>query len=347
MPNVEILTLHSSLQSHVQKRVFRPTKPGQWKIVLSTNIAETSVTVDDVTHVVDTGYHKEMCYDAEANMSSLQEVFVSRASAQQRAGRAGRVRAGHCWRLYSEEYFDNSEVVMAYPLPEIQRVPIEEVVLQVLLLELGLPNEFLSECPEPPSQAQVQTALVKLLTIKAILPLPNLPLTALGYHLAKLPVDVHVGKLLIMSSLLGCVEPALTIAAALGGKSPFSNPPNLLEEAYRAHCEFTNQYDENAPYTWTYQPPTNKKATYGKAARQKDDNDDANIYEAFFGGQTEALSASKKGGKKRDRDTQIQFSDHIAIVRAYNVWHDVSSKQGDFGKISIIFFSCLSVLLPP
>ena len=83
------------------------TKPGEWKVVLCTNIAETSVTVEDVTHVVDCGRLKEVGFDAVANLSSLQEVFISRASARQRAGRAGRVRAGHCWRFYTEEFMNS------------------------------------------------------------------------------------------------------------------------------------------------------------------------------------------------------------------------------------------------
>jgi HrpA-like RNA helicase len=88
--NAQVHMLHGSLPPERQRRVFKKTKPGEWKIVLSTNIAETSVTVEDVTHVVDCGMVKELRFDAVANMSSLQEVVVSRASARQRAGRAGR-----------------------------------------------------------------------------------------------------------------------------------------------------------------------------------------------------------------------------------------------------------------
>ena len=88
-----------------------------------------------------------------ANMSSLEEVFVSRASAKQRAGRAGRVRPGHCWRLYSSEFLLSS-FVDDNSAPEIKRVPLEEVVLQVLLLNLGLPEQFLGQCLEPPAMSQ-------------------------------------------------------------------------------------------------------------------------------------------------------------------------------------------------
>ena len=148
-------------------------------------------------------------------------------------GRAGRVRAGHCWRLFSEAFFLSTRVD-EHPQPEIQRVPLEEVVLQVgiacsyvhlcgalvldaypvlyvylsvcvlqvLLLKLGSPESFLGQCMEPPSREQVRASLAVLIEVGAVLPLPALPLTALGYHLARMPVDVRIGKTLLYASLL-------------------------------------------------------------------------------------------------------------------------------------------------
>ena len=129
--NAYVVNLHGSLPPEQQRRVFKKTQPGTWKIVLATNIAETSVTLDDVTHVVDCGLVKELRYDPKGNMSSLQEVVISRASARQRAGRAGRVRPGHCWRLYAQEFLEGEGGMDDHPTPEIRRVPLEEVVLQV------------------------------------------------------------------------------------------------------------------------------------------------------------------------------------------------------------------------
>ena len=116
-------------------------------------------------------------------------------------GRAGRVRAGHCWRMFSEEYFQSTRVD-EHPVPEIKRVPLEEVVLQVILLKLGTPEFFLGQCLEPPSVEQIRASIACLIEIKDVLPLAELPLTALGYHLAKMPVDVRIGKMLIYASLL-------------------------------------------------------------------------------------------------------------------------------------------------
>lgn len=257
------LTLHGSMPSESQRKVFRKTKPGEWKVILSTNIAETSITVDDVTHVIDCGWHKEMRFDAISNVSSLQEVMISKAAAQQRAGRAGRTQPGHAWRVYSSELYD-SKFMEEYALPEIRRVPLEEVVLHILLLQIGMPDVILQSCIEPPSTSQIKRSIKTLIEIKAVLPSPDMPLTALGYHLAKLPVDVRLGKLLIMGSLLDCLDPVLTIAAALGGKSPFQSPKAKIAEASAAHKRFKEQ----------------------------------------------------------------KFSDHLAIVAAYNRWKVIQQQQG-------------------
>lgn len=186
--------------------------------------------MDDVTHVIDTGLMKEHRYDPSSGLSALKEVFVSRSSAQQRAGRAGRVRAGTCWRLYSQAFFDSPQVAVD-PLPEIQRIALEEVVLQVLLRGLGAPKDFLSQCLQPPSTMQLHDAIACLIEIKAVLPQASLPLTALGYHLARMPMDVRLAKTLIYACLLECVEPVLTITAALSGKSPFSAPIDQRDRA--------------------------------------------------------------------------------------------------------------------
>ena len=238
-----------------------------------------------------------------ANMSSLTEVFVSRASAKQRAGRAGRVRPGHCWRLYSNEYLLSS-LVEENSAPEIKRVPLEEVVLQVLLLKLGLPEHFLGQCLEPPAMSQIKSSVNCLLDIKAILPRPTLPLTALGYHLAQMPVDVKIGKMLITASLLDCIEPALTVAAALGGKSPFVSPPFKRAEASKAHSTFTSSYNFSLAaekYSISF-PVTTKEEKLRIDSRNRDDLTPPN---------------------------DVFFSDHLACVNAYNMWEKIFHSHGN------------------
>ena len=184
-------------------------------------------------------------YDPVGNISSLQEVFISRASARQRAGRAGRVQAGHAWHVYHQEFAEGDRVD-DYPLPEIWRVPLEDVVLQVLFLKLGRPEIFLGQCLDPPSFSHIKSSVICLIEIKAVLPLAELPLTALGYHLAKMPVDVKLGKILIYSSLLLCSEPVLTIVAAMGGRSPFISPIDRREDSQRAHSSYLFQNEKNS-----------------------------------------------------------------------------------------------------
>lgn len=143
---------------------------------------------------------KEMQYNPVTSLSALSEVFISRSNAKQRAGRAGRVRAGTCWRMYSRESLENSAA--EFPVPEMLRISLEDVVLQVLLLQLGRPEVFLGECLQPPSIGQIRAAVASLIEVKAVLPEPSLPLTALGFHLARLPLDIKLGKMLIYACLL-------------------------------------------------------------------------------------------------------------------------------------------------
>ncbi|XP_061656994.1 ATP-dependent RNA helicase DHX29 [Syngnathoides biaculeatus] len=222
-----IVALHSTLSSKEQAAAFTVPAAGVRKIVLSTNIAETGVTIPDVVFVVDTGKTKENKYHESSQMSSLVETFVSKASALQRQGRAGRVRRGFCFRLYPKYRFD---AFMDYSIPEILRVPLEELCLHIMKCEYGSPEEFLSGALDAPQPQSVMNAVNLLRKIGACQPGRHL-LTPLGQHLANLPVNVKIGKMLIYGAILGCLEPIATIAAAITEKSPFSTPMNRKEEA--------------------------------------------------------------------------------------------------------------------
>ncbi|XP_049593845.1 ATP-dependent RNA helicase DHX29 [Syngnathus scovelli] len=222
-----IVALHSTLSSKEQAAAFTVPPAGVRKIVLSTNIAETGVTIPDVVFVIDTGKTKENKYHESSQMSSLVETFVSKASALQRQGRAGRVRNGFCFRLYPKYRFDS---FMEYSIPEILRVPLEELCLHIMKCEYGSPEEFLSGALDAPQPQSVMNAVNLLRKIGACQPGRHL-LTPLGQHLANLPVNVKIGKMLIYSAILGCLEPIATIAAAITEKSPFSTPMNRKEEA--------------------------------------------------------------------------------------------------------------------
>ncbi|NWY08210.1 DHX34 helicase, partial [Nothoprocta ornata] len=209
-----VLPLHSTLSVAEQDKVFDVPPPGVRKCILSTNIAETSVTIDGVRFVLDSGKVKEMSYDPQGKLQRLQEFWISRASAEQRKGRAGRTGPGVCYRLYAESDYD---AFSPYPVPEIQRVALDVLVLQLKSMGLGDPRTF--PFLEPPPPSSLETA-VRYLREQGALDEAE-ELTPIGKLLAQLPVDVVVGKVLVLGALLGLAEPALTVAAALSVQSPF------------------------------------------------------------------------------------------------------------------------------
>lgn len=233
--DVLVLPLHSMVPPAEQKRVFRRPPPGVKKIVLATNIAETAVTIDDVVFVVDSGRLKEKSYDAHTGVSTLQAAWISRASAQQRRGRAGRVRPGECYRLYSSA---RMAAFADFQLPEMQRSPLEELCLQVRMLAEasslggdrggaaatvgtgeGSTAAFLALAPEPPVPRAIAHAVTLLQNIGALK--EDESLTRLGRHLGEMPVHPRVGKMLLYATLLGVLDPVLTVACAAAYRSPF------------------------------------------------------------------------------------------------------------------------------
>lgn len=209
-----VLPLHSTLSIAEQDKVFDLAPPGVRKCIISTNIAETSVTIDGVRFVLDSGKVKEMSFDPKAKMQRLQEFWISRASAEQRKGRAGRTGPGVCYRLYAESDYD---AFAPYPVPEIQRVALDALVLQMKSMGLGDPRTF--PFIEQPPMSSIETAIFYLRDQGALD--SGEELTPIGKLLAQLPVDVVIGKMLILGSLFSLVEPILTVAAALSVQSPF------------------------------------------------------------------------------------------------------------------------------
>ncbi|XP_015424800.1 PREDICTED: probable ATP-dependent RNA helicase DHX34 [Myotis davidii] len=210
-----VLPLHSALSVADQDKVFDVAPPGVRKCILSTNIAETSVTIDGIRFVVDSGKVKEMSYDPQAKLQRLQEFWISQASAEQRKGRAGRTGPGVCFRLYAESDYD---AFAPYAVPEIRRVALDALVLQMKSMSVGDPRTF--PFIEPPPPASLETAILYLRDQGALD--SSEALTPIGSLLAQLPVDVVIGKMLILGSMFHLAEPVLTIAAALSVQSPFT-----------------------------------------------------------------------------------------------------------------------------
>nr|XP_021328300.1 putative ATP-dependent RNA helicase DHX57 isoform X3 [Danio rerio] len=233
-----VYPLHSSLSNEEQQAVFTRPQNGVTKIIISTNIAETSVTIDDVVYVIDSGRMKEKRYDASRSMESLEDVWVSRANALQRKGRAGRVASGVCFHLFTSHRFEHH--LSQQQLPEIQRVPLEQLCLRVKVLEVFAErplDSVFSQLIEPPTEGSLEAAKQRLCALGALTDEESL--TPLGWHLACLPVDVRIGKLMLLGAIFRCLDPALTIAASLAFKSPFVSPWDKREEANEKKLAFS------------------------------------------------------------------------------------------------------------
>ncbi|XP_075476318.1 DExH-box ATP-dependent RNA helicase DExH7, chloroplastic isoform X3 [Primulina tabacum] len=225
-----LLPLHSSIAHEDQKKVFQKPPDNLRKVIIATNIAETSITVDDVVYVVDCGKHKENHYNPQKKLSSMVEDWISQANARQRRGRAGRVKPGICFCLYTRHRYE--KLMRPYQIPEMKRMPLVELCLQVKILSLGGIKQFLLEALEPPREEAIASAISSLYEVGAIEGKEEL--TPLGHHLARLPVDVLIGKMMLYGGIFSCLSPILTISAFLSYKSPFVQPRDERENVDRA-----------------------------------------------------------------------------------------------------------------
>ncbi|KAK2819379.1 hypothetical protein Q5P01_024940 [Channa striata] len=217
----QVFTLHSDMQTLDQKKVMWTSPPGVRKIILSTNIAETSITINDVVFVIDSGKVKEKSFDTLIQASMLKTVWISKASALQRKGRAGRCRPGICFHLFSRLRFKN---MLEFQVPQLLRMPLQELCLQTKLLVPSSCSvaEFLSKAPQPPPSHAIKNAVHMLKKIGAMDQYEDL--TDLGYHLADLPIEPHLGKMVLCAVVLKCLDPVLTIACTLSYRDPFILP---------------------------------------------------------------------------------------------------------------------------
>lgn len=217
-----LLPLHSVLASKDQRKVFEEPPAGVRKIVLATNIAETGITIPDVVFVIDAGFENSLSYDPLSRVAGLKTVRISKASAKQRAGRAGRVQAGHVFRLFTRYCFE--QIMEEHARPEMQRVPLEQLCLQILDMEMGSgPSGFLSKAISPPSNSAVETAMNVLHEVGALTN-DKSGLSVLGRLLAQLPLEPFVGKMIVYAALFRCLTPVTVMAAATQCQSPFHRP---------------------------------------------------------------------------------------------------------------------------
>jgi len=227
--SLRVIPLHSLMPTVNQREIFERPPPGVRKIVIATNIAETSITIDDVVFVIDGGKIKVKDFNPEVNLTSLEPQWVSKANAKQRRGRAGRVQAGYCFHLYTAFRFD---LCQDYLPPEMLRTRLEELCLQIKLLKLGRIVPFISKAMQHPSMEAITRAVETLIELNALDADENL--LPLGYHLARMPVEPHTGKMILFGAMFCCLDPILTVAASLSFKDAFTIPLGKEADADRA-----------------------------------------------------------------------------------------------------------------
>ncbi|KAJ3022647.1 UNVERIFIED_CONTAM: hypothetical protein HDU68_009010 [Siphonaria sp. JEL0065] len=230
---LDLIPLHAQLSPKEQTKVFKRPAKGVRKVVVSTNVAETSITIEDVVFVIDAGRVKEMKF--ENSTLCLVETLASRASCKQRRGRAGRVRPGICYKLFTKR-LENSEM-SAHSIPEILRVPLEQLCLSLKAMGINDVLSFLGSAIDPPSVTNITTAITLLQDLNAIDHVSG-ELTPLGKHIATIPADLKIAKMLIFGCIFHCIGPILTIAAILSSKSPFVAPFEKRSEAQAARLSF-------------------------------------------------------------------------------------------------------------
>ncbi|KAJ8510210.1 hypothetical protein OPV22_000644 [Ensete ventricosum] len=242
-----VLPLYSGLSRVDQDLVFAPTPKGKRKVVISTNIAETSLTLEGVVYVVDSGFSKQRFYNPISDIESLVVTPISKASARQRAGRAGRIRPGKCFRLYTEEYF--LKEMPTEGIPEMQRSNLVSCVIQ--LKALGIDNILgFDWLASPPPEAMVRA--LEVLYSLGILDEDAKLTSPIGYQVAEIPLDPMISKMILSACNFGCSEEIITIAAVLSVQSIWVSMWGAQKEFDEVKLRFAAAEGDHVTYLNVY-----------------------------------------------------------------------------------------------
>jgi len=232
VPPLLLLPMYSQLPADLQAKIFEDAEGGQRKCIVSTNIAETSLTVDGIKYVVDPGFNKVKVYNPRVGMDSLQITPASQANVNQRAGRAGRTGPGFCYRLFTERQYRDE--LLASQVPEIQRTNLGNVVL--LLKSLGVDNLLDFAFMDPPPQDNIVNSMYQLWVLGA---LDNTgSLSPLGRKMVEFPLDPPLAKMLLFAEELGCTAEVLIVVSMLSVDNVFYRPKEREEESDAARERF-------------------------------------------------------------------------------------------------------------
>ncbi|XP_019857665.1 PREDICTED: ATP-dependent RNA helicase DHX8-like [Amphimedon queenslandica] len=253
VPELIILPVYSALPSEMQTRIFEPAPPGSRKVVIATNIAETSLTIDGIYYVVDPGFVKQKVYNGKSGLDALVVTPISQAQAKQRAGRAGRTGPGKCYRLYTERAYRDEMLPTA--VPEIQRTNLAGTVIS--LKAMGI-NDLLSfDFMDPPPMETMIAAMEQLHSLSALD--DEGLLTRLGRRMAEFPLEPQLSKMLIQSVHLGCSEEILTIVSMLSVQNVFYRPKDKQAIADQRKAKFNQPEGDHLTLLSVYNAWKNNK----------------------------------------------------------------------------------------
>ena len=233
IPNCVVLPIYAALPSEEQAKIFMPVSKGERKIILATNIAETSITINGIGYVIDSGFCKQMCYDPKTGLETLAVTPISKANANQRAGRAGRVRPGKCFRLYTSSSFQNE--LEDNNVPEIQRNNLISMIL--LMKSLGINNLLDFDFMDSPPHEILIKALEQLYALGALN--SEGVLTQTGLKMIQYPIDPSLTKCIIASIKYKCLKEIITIVSMLSiGSSVYYDSNDDKNNSNKAHSMF-------------------------------------------------------------------------------------------------------------
>ncbi|PHH51224.1 Pre-mRNA-splicing factor ATP-dependent RNA helicase prp22 [Ceratocystis fimbriata CBS 114723] len=239
VPELIILPVYSALPSEMQSRIFEPAPPGSRKVVIATNIAETSITIDEIFYVIDPGFVKQNAYDPKLGMDSLVVTPISQAQANQRAGRAGRTGPGKCFRLYTEAAYQTE--MLPTTIPEIQRQNLSNTIL--MLKAMGINDLIHFDFMDPPPINTLLTALDELYALAALD--DEGLLTRLGRKMADFPMEPSLAKVLIAAVDKGCSDEILSIVAMLNLPNVFYRPKEKQTQADQKKAKFHDPHGDH------------------------------------------------------------------------------------------------------